>query len=720
MFRIIFRGVLIVMLMAMTAPAVAQQAEPEAPAEDTTEAAEKAKKEGRVFEDQIVVTPGRQEQASSDAPAPITVFDRDTIEKIQPEKMADLFKAIPGVEIDGEGPFRGLPVIRGLSSNRVLILVDGQRLNNARESTTFAGIQPALVNLSEVERIEVLRGPASVQYGSDAIGGVINIITRQPNLGAQDFKVNGDVALEYGTISDSQAGRVSVTGTGSGFSFYAGGSYEKVDDYTAADGASEDSRYENYVLEDDTVPNSGMEQTNFNGGLKFLTGQQGILRIDAEVVRTKDIGFPGFSLEFNSIEFTFPNFDRDKIGVSWSTGPVWGLSDISLSTYYQAVNKESASVFDFPGFASTSSTQSEIDSIGFNAQSIADAGRHHLTFGLDFYNDNVQDTALSETCFGPFCLPPSTEVAVPKSEQTGLGAYIQDGWSLSDAVTLQLGLRGDTFSFVSEDDPDYRGEQFDESDSAVSGNIGVIWNLTDHVNLNALVARGFRTPNLQERSYFGLATNGQAYILQNPGLSSESSWNYEIGTKVRYDRYSGGLHFFYNDLSDFITFEFLDIDDPRCTSPPAPPGVPCAEFLNVRKSTIWGIELDLETIFANWWTAFGSIAYMEGDNDTTGEPLSTIPPLKILLGLRYQRSAWWTEANLRFLDRQTDLPEGDPFFDTGTVGFTVYDLRGGYDFDFGLGFLVALENITDKLYNEPFNNRPEPGRNFRATLRYRF
>ncbi len=109
----------------------------------------------------------------------------EDIEMLQPEKMADLFKMIPGVEIQGEGPFRGIPVIRGLSSNRVLILVDGQRLNNARESTSFAGIQPALVNLAEVERIEVLRGPASVQYGSDAIGGVVNIITRQPNLGEQ-------------------------------------------------------------------------------------------------------------------------------------------------------------------------------------------------------------------------------------------------------------------------------------------------------------------------------------------------------------------------------------------------------------------------------------------------------------------------------------------------------------------------------------------------------
>ncbi len=715
MFRIMMNGLLVVLLVAAAMPAPAQQTEPESPPDEPAEKTEEdtAAGEGRVFRDQIVVTPGRQEQASGDAPAPITVFDRETIEKIQPEKMADLFKAIPGVEIEGEGPFRGIPVVRGLTSNRVLILVDGQRLNNARESTSFAGIQPALVNLAEVERIEVLRGPASVQYGSDAIGGVINIITRQPNLGAQEFKISGDVAYEYGTTSDSQLGRVSVTGTGHGFSFYAGGTYETVDDYTAADGASEDSRYSSYVRDDNTVPNSGMEQTNFNGGVKFLTGGQGILRIDAEIVRTKDVGFPGFDLESLGIEFTFPNFDRDKLGVAWSTGPVWGLSDISLSAYYQGVNKESASVFDFPGFFSDSFTRSEIDSFGFNAQSIADAGAHHLTFGVDFYDDNVDDTALSTTCFGPFCLPPSTEVAVPKSEQTGLGVYVQDGWAISDAVTLQLGLRGDTFSFVSENDPDYPGEPFDVNDSAVSGNVGVTWGVTDHVNLTALVARGFRTPNLQERSFTGLATNGEAFILQNPDLDSESSWNYEIGTKVRYERYSGGLHLFYNDLTDFITLEFLGVVDPNI-------GVELAQFANIEKATIWGAEFDLEAILSNSWTAFGSIAYIEGDNNITNEPLPSIPPLKVILGVRYERSRWWSEANLRYLDRQNRLPEDDPFFETGTTGFTVYDLRGGYDFDFGLGFLVALENITDKLYNEPYNNRPEPGRNLRATVRYRF
>jgi hemoglobin/transferrin/lactoferrin receptor protein len=302
---------------------------------------------------------------------------------------------------------------------------------------------------------------------------------------------------------------------------------------------------------------------------------------------------------------------------------------------------------------------------------------------------------------------------VPESEQRGLGAYVQDGWAVSEAVTLQVGLRGDTFDFVSQDDPDYPGEPFDVTDSAVSGNLGAIWSVTDHVNMTALVARGFRTPNLQERSFTGLATNGEAFILQNPDLDSESSWNYEVGTKVRYDRYSGGLHLFYNDLTDFITLEFLGELDPNI-------GVELAQFANIDKATIWGVEFDLEALFADWWTAFGSIAYIEGDNNVTNQPLPTIPPLKVVLGVRYQRTNWWAEADLRFLDRQTRLPEDDPFFETGTTGFTVYDLRGGYDFPCGLGVLVSLENLSDKLYNEPYNNRPEPGRNLRTTLRYRF
>jgi hemoglobin/transferrin/lactoferrin receptor protein len=692
---------------------VAQEADPAAEETETTV----SETEGLVFEDQIVVTAGRQELASGDVAAPITVITSDDIERLQPEKMADLFKMIPGVEIQGEGPFRGIPVIRGLSSNRVLILVDGQRLNNARESTTFAGIQPALVNLAEVERIEVLRGPASVQYGSDAIGGVVNIITRQPNLGEQEFKVHGNVSYEYGTSSDSQHGQAMVRGTGKGMSFHLGASIQKVDDYKAANGAHEDERYESYTFEDDTVPNSGMEQKNFDGSFSILTGDQGVFKVNAEVVRTSDIGFPGFDPE-GSIDISFPRFDRDKLALAWESGPMGFLDDLTVSAWYQGIDKESIRNLDFGFFYLDSYTRSEIDTLGFNTQGISTFGINHLTYGLDLYQDELHDTALSEGSHSQ----PSDAVSVPDSTQRGLGLYIGDRISATDRLTLNVGLRGDTFTFDSdENDTRYGGEPLDSTDSALSGNVGVVYELTDHVNLTGLIARGFRTPNIQERSFTGLASTGDTWILQNPNLSPETSWNYEAGLKVRYDRASGGLNFFYNDLTNFVSFVFLDPDDPRLDDPAiCPPDLDCAEFRNIEKAKIWGVELDLEWIFARWWTAFGTFAYLEGDNKTTGEPLSSIPPWKVIGGIRYQRSSWWAEANLRYVGRQTRLPSDDPRFETGTEAFTVFDIRGGYDFKFGLGILVSLENIFDELYNEPYNNRPEPGMNLRATVRYRF
>jgi hemoglobin/transferrin/lactoferrin receptor protein len=711
--RHVFCGALALFLIATVGPVFGQQAEPDAPQLEETEltAEEKAVVEqGLLFRDEVVVTAGRREQLSGETTAPITVLTREEIEREQPEKMADLFKRIPGVEIQGEGPFRGIPVIRGLTSNRVLILVDGQRLNNARESTDFAGIQPALVNLADVERIEVLRGPASVQYGSDAIGGVVNIITRKPDLGSQDFKISGDAAYEYASTSDSQQLRASVSGAGRGFSFFAGATVEDVGNYTAADGASEDPRYEDYVLADNVVPNSGMEQTTFNGNLRFLTGKQGVFRVNAEVVRTENVGFPGFDPETSGIDISFPVFDRDKLALAWESGPVWGLNTIVLSTWYQEIDKESIRNLDFGFFFANQYTQSLIKSTGFNAQSIADLDAHHLSFGLDFYQDRLHDNALSESTFSP----PNDDVVVPDSHQRGLGLYIEDQITLSQRFTLNAGLRGDDFSFVTEDDPRYQGEQFDVDQTALAGNLGVVWQVAEHVNLTALIARGFRAPNLQERSFTGLASTGDTFILQNPFLDSETSWNYEAGFKLRYDRYSGGLHFFYNDLNNFITLEFLD----PAESPI--PGLDAAQLQNVEKATIKGIELDLEAIFARWWTAFGSFALIEGDNNITNEPLPSIPPMKVILGLRYQRVSWWAEADMRWLDSQTRLPTDDPRFETGTPGFTVFALRGGYDFDFGLGVLVALENLTDKLYNEPYNNRPEPGRNLRMTVAYRF
>lgn len=640
--------------------------------------------------EELVVTASRYEQSSFATPVPIDVISEDLLARVRPEKMTDLLKQLPGIEVAGEGPFRGLPVVRGLSSNRVLILVDGQRLNNSRESTQFAGIQPGLVDLSQVERIEVLRGPASVQYGSDALGGVINIITRQQAFSPGRFRLSGRLGYELGTAASSHRGTVELSGAGERVTFHIGAGTFEADDYESPRG---------------TVPNSGMTQKSVDGSVRVLVGRQGVLRANVQSTRTSDVGFPGYDPASSGIDIAFPRFDRDKLSLTYDSGPVYGLTSLTTSAYRQDVVKESR--LDI-GPRKTF-TRSEIVSTGGSAQATTTLGQHFLVFGFDAYQDELHDQALTTTAAST-----STDVQVPDSTQRGVGVYLQDEWRVSERVQLVLGARGDRFTFVSHDDPRYKGVRLDESDSAVSGSLAARYQVTQHVALTALVGRAFRAPNLQERSYYGFVSGNLAYIEQNPALDAETALNAELGFKVRYDRFTGGLSVYRNSVRDFIAFSYLGrtIPNPR----PGQPPIDVARFENVSRARIEGAEFDLQARLSGSWLAFGSIAYTRGTDERTGQPLPLIAPLKARLGARFEQARWWSELAARIVARNDRVAPGY----TQTPGFTVYDLRAGYRLTTGLSVQAAVENLTDKAYAEPFNLRDEPGRNLRLSVGYAF
>jgi hemoglobin/transferrin/lactoferrin receptor protein len=699
----------ILMATLATTPADADKTASAAPGQTTTatttevatdqaaqadkEAKEKAEKEKKpappTVHEELVVTATRYELDSFQTPVPISVVSSEDLARLQPEKMMDALKQLPGVDVNGEGPFRGLPVIRGMDSNRVLILVDGQRLNNARESTEFAGMQPGLVDLSMVDHIEVVRGPSSVLYGSDAIGGVVNIITKQQAFHQDVFKLGGAVGYEYGDAAQSNRGHAEVDGAGNRTTFHIGASAFEAKDYSSPEGV---------------VPNSGMKQRSFDGNLRFLVGESSVLRLDTQVTQTRDVGFPGYDPKTSGVDISFPRFDRNKYAVTYETGPFAGLNGFSVTTYYQTIVKESKRNISMgPRFFLNNFTRSDINSWGLNAKSSADFTSQHVTFGLDFYQDSLHDQTTASSPFGT-----DNDVSVPDSDQQGYGLYAQDEITLSPRFQLAVGARGDRYTFVSKDDPHYQGTPFDVDQTAGSGNVSARYQVTRNVALTALVGRGFRAPNIQERSFFGLASTGDTYIQQNPNLKSETSLNYELGFKVRYARYSGGFNVYQNNVNDFIGLVFLGADPET--------GLDLAQFENTERATIRGAEFQLETYLTDTWTAFGNVTYIRGTDDKTGDPLPLIAPVKGVLGVRYQQPTWWGELGTRMVARQDQVPPG---YET-TPGFAVLDLRGGYEFNMGLTLQAAVENVGNVAYHEPFNVRLEPGRNVKLSVGYKF
>jgi hemoglobin/transferrin/lactoferrin receptor protein len=639
--------------------------------------------------EEIQVTATRYEADSFQTPIPISVISADQLQRNMPEKMVDALKMLPGVDFTGEGPFRGLPVIRGMDSNRVLILVDGQRLNNSRESTEFAGIQPGLVDLSQVERIEIVRGPASVLYGSDALGGVVNIITRQQAFTQGNFTLGGALNYEYGDAARSNRGQLELNGADERITFHFGASAFEAKNYASPEGV---------------VPNSGMKQRAFDGNIRFLVSENAILRLDVQTTQARDVGFPGYDPATSGIDISFPKFDRNKIGITYESGPVLGLSSLSVAGYWQGVVKDSILNFNFgPYYFSDNFTHSVINAWGLNLHSGTDAAAGRLTFGLDLYQDNLHDVTNESSIMGS-----DNNVAVPASYQRGLGLYLQDELAVTSRLKLTVGVRGDRYNFVSRNDPRYTGAPFDVSQTAGSGNVSALYQATDHIALTALVGRGFRAPNIEERSYFGLATSGDVLIEQNPDLKSETSLNTEVGFKARYRHVTGAFSVYHNSARDFIDLVYTGTDSAT--------GLQLAHFGNIDSATIQGAELELNWYPTQRWTAFGNVAYCRGSDDKTGEPLALIAPLKSVLGARYQATRWWGEAAVRIVARQDRVAQGE----TPTPGFAVLDVRGGCDVGGGLTMQAALENAGNKAYIEPFNTHLEPGRNFRLMLGYKF
>ena len=253
-----------------------------------------------VLMERIQAVATRTERATFDVPVPVDVLDGERIDRLQADNVvADLFPLEAGLEVEGEGPFLGLPVLRGLSGNRVLVLVDGQRLNNSREAINFGGVQPGLVDVSNIASIEIVRGPASVLYGSDAIGGIVNIVTRKPELPAEGLSVSGSATTRYSTIDRQRTGAMALHfGTPYvGFAFR--GSARDAGDYSSALGV---------------VAHSGAETRSGAADLEWRPADDHALTLQWSTLRGEDIGVPGSGGVFTGF---YPRTDRTKLSLGY-------------------------------------------------------------------------------------------------------------------------------------------------------------------------------------------------------------------------------------------------------------------------------------------------------------------------------------------------------------------------------------------------------------------
>jgi outer membrane receptor protein involved in Fe transport len=691
---------------------------------------------------------------------PVNIISAEDIEIAAPQNAADMLRSEPGVDVDGIGPNQSRPIIRGQRGLRVLFLEDGLRMNNPRRQTDFGEI-PGLVDIDSVATMEVVRGPSSVLYGSDAIGGVINLVTNNPIMGES---LRGGVQLRTDTGANSKQGGGNIAGSFAKAAYQLGFTSRSFDDYSAPAGT-----FGNITLDDSAkVVDSGLTDKSLWGTLGFALGDSHDLRFRLNRYRADDAGFGfvepdllGEGDDFR-IRILYPFQDFDRLSAIYSgTGfeTPW-IDSLEAKVYYQNNERQLANDIDinigpiFPGapnsfvFADTKNF-TDIESTGVRLEALKTVGGKHLiTYGLDAYEDDSFNTDASVTTTQlNFPGPPFTVLDVsedtlanaPNATNSSFGVFVQGDFAVGDRWKLAAGVRDQTVTTKAQATPGWDISGLDFDDRATVASASALYRATDNVHLVASYGTAFRAPNIIERLFNGLTPEGAGFQILNPDLVSENSETVDVGLKYRRKQALFELNYFQNDISDGIIQYFLSPAEiaqlPQATQDIInQTGVDfVVQERNIDRLRYEGLELLVRYRLGDDWTLGGNYTYLDGKRvDSTNPPTGDTFGDKVILYTRYQPAdgRWWGEYRVRHNgDDKANLDPGEPIPPVGPTlpAFTVHTLAGGVLLHEGgqvrHELALTIDNLTNELYAEFSNStffRPQPERRAIATYRLRF
>ncbi|QJQ94738.1 MULTISPECIES: TonB-dependent receptor [Halomonadaceae] len=581
--------------------------------------------------DSIVVTAAGFEQALNDAPASISVITREELQQRRFTNIAEALADVPGVDVrSGTGKTGGLNIgIRGMPSNYTLILIDGRRQNASGDVTpngfgeTATSFMPPL---SAIERIEVIRGPMSTLYGSDAMGGVINIITRPVS-----NTWTGNVAVDTTFHQDRDAGNSQ------NINLYTSGPL--VEDVLGLQlrGRLFDRDSSERLIEDGTGRDPRPTEARIytiGGRLTLNADEANILWLDAERSRQtydNEDGRLG-NLDTPARIFGYEDelrFNRDQVALGHTGRYAAGTLESSIThntteTLGRTLPAGSAPNYGYEAAGGEPRLLENRD-IVFDTKFVAPIEAHMVSVGAQYIDARLEDGAAGSQAF----------------EQQSWALFLEDEWWLRDDLALTLGGR--------YEDHDAFGRHF-------SPRGYLVWNTTDNWTLKGGISQGYKTPTLNQLhdGVTGFTAQGQSITIGSPDLQPEESTNYEIG--AIYDNlegFSAGATAFYNRFSDRIAnaedipnCQYIDNTGntpnaslPNCISVgnfTAQEGF--SQLINIDKAETRGIELTARYRLAPNWEVRGGYTYTDTEitsGDYEGMVLSNTPDHKLTASLTW-------------------------------------------------------------------------------------
>jgi hemoglobin/transferrin/lactoferrin receptor protein len=674
--------------------------------------------------------------------------DRNLITQRNPMNSADLLMQTGNVFVQKSQGGGGSPVLRGFEASRVLIVVDGVRMNNA---IFRAGhLQNVLrIDPSVLERAEVLFGPSSLIYGSDALGGVMYFQSRNPELsGGKNWLLKPTAYMRYGSATGERTGHVDVSMGNQRLGFLTSLTFGSFGDLMQGNNRRHgyptfgqlaqyvERRNDEDVVVNNTNPNrqvgSAYHQFDFLQKVLFQPSENVQHTLNVQYSNTGNV--PRYD-RLTEITGGKPRF------AEWYYGP-----EKRLLTAYNLTLSNATSLYDRAMFtaayqnieesrnsrrlaAPTRSEQAEEVSVwSINADLQKQAGKHLFQYGLELTHNDVNSTArtvnLTTGTIGSF----NTRYPDGGSTLSTAGLYVSDQLTLSSKVTLNAGLRYSVSrllaTFVDKTFFPFPFNEINQRPNALTGNLGLLYRPTDRTRIALLGSTGYRAPNVDDLTKVFDSRAG-TLVVPNPNIRPEYTYNAELsvtqwlGNRLRLE----GTYFLTRFNNAIVVDAFTFNGQSQVVYQGQSSKVLAAQ--NKRQATIHGWNIAALLKLTDGLTLTSTLNGTQGRiRDAANTPLDHIPPTFGRTALTYQRKQFQTEfwALYNGWKRIGDYnPEGEDNAQyatpDGMPAWTTLNVRGSYKVSNRLTVQAALENILDVNYRYFASGISAPGRNLVLTVR---
>lgn len=652
----------------------------------------------------VVVSASGFEQKITDAPASISVISSQDLQQKRYNNLAQALGDVEGIDIgQSTGKTGGLNIsIRGMPSQYTLILIDGRRQNAAGNVTpngfgeTSTSFMPPL---SAIERIEVIRGPMSTLYGSDAMGGVVNIITKKVATEWTGSLTQDYTYQEHRDFGDTR--NTSVFASGPLIDGLLGlqvrGSLFSREESTLSygDGIDVSARGPSPVEGDNNTLGARLTLTpheNHDFGLDLERGRQAYNNDECQLgtLDGQNQGCTGTEKNKANGYADELRFEREQIALTHTARLGFGTLESSLmhnttETIGRTIPGTIGNPTIVPGAIGGDDRDLETTNLVFDTKLVAPLGESHIgTIGGQWWDAEMTD-GIAQTTF----------------EQKTWAVFAEDEWRLRDNLALTLGARYD-------DHETFGGH--------VSPRAYLVWNTTDNWTLKGGISRGYRTPDLNDLygGINGVTRQGQVVTIGNPSLEPETTTSTEFG--IYFDNLAGfttNATLFHNKFKDKISSG----DDIQITGRPGIPNGTYSQQINIDEAVTQGLELAANWQFAPAWSLSGNYTYTDSEQksgENKGEPLTntakhlanaklnwqTTDRLNLWLKSEYRgERARFTSAYENLANSNGSYSTNQSIYDTlgkNTKAYTLFHLGGSFRATENLTLNASIYNLLDK------------------------